>query len=404
MDFALHLKCYYSRVKVRTEAIITPSVLEWGRVQIGLRRDTAARKVGIADDLLGAWEAGECRPTLRQAHSLAKLYALPFAAFYLPAPPTDKLRLPRDYRRSPAPDAAGTSPALRLDIRKAGHRREVALELLEAMGKKAPSFVLTAALSDDPERVGEGLRDALGVGIPQQVAWRDPRLAFNAWRERSEDLGVMVLQTATVPLSEMRAYSIHTPPLPIVVVNRKDAYSGRAFSLMHELAHLLLHGEGLCDLEEAEPGDTSDAGRVETFCNAVAAACLMPAGAFLANPTVKAREPGTWTDVELLAVSRAFSVSREAVLRRLLTFGRTTPAFYRKKRAELLEEYRRLVRRKGFLSPTQNAVSILGQPFVRLVLSRLDAGLITTSDASDYLGLRVKHLAKLAASVEGGGA
>ena len=59
-----------------------------------------------------------------------------------------------------------------------------------------------------------------------------------------------------------------------------------------------------------------------------------------------------------------------------------------------------LTYRGVFLSPPQGALTVLGTPFVRLVLDSLDTGHLTTSDASDYLGIRLKHLPTLASALE----
>jgi Zn-dependent peptidase ImmA (M78 family) len=62
---------------------------------------------------------------------------------------------------------------------------------------------------------------------------------------------------------------------------------------------------------------------VERFCNAAAAATLMPRDWLLSEPLVVAKgNVKTWTDGELEALALRFAVSREAILRRLLTLGR----------------------------------------------------------------------------------
>ena len=226
------------------------------------------------------------------------------------------------------------------------------------------------------------------------------RRGFNSWRSHIEDKGVLVFQAADVPIKEMRAYSIAEFPFPVIVVNRKDVPQARTFSLLHELTHLLLKSAGLCDLStrvERPPEDQ----RVEVFCNAVAAACLMPANAVKQHPIVAHQEDGeAWTDPEIITLARYFSVSREAILRRLLTFGLTSSQFYEQKREQYRREFKATPKPKGFPSPARDRLSLLGRPFVRLILDSLDGGIVTTSDASDYLGIRLKHFPNMAASLE----
>ncbi|PJN92810.1 hypothetical protein CNY89_26350, partial [Amaricoccus sp. HAR-UPW-R2A-40] len=46
--------------------------------------------------------------------------------------------------------------------------------------------------------------------------------------------------------------------LPFIVVNRKDAYARRVFSLLHELAHLMLRQSGVSDLDADGPRRAED--------------------------------------------------------------------------------------------------------------------------------------------------
>ena len=100
-------------------------------------------------------------------------------------------------------------------------------------------------------------------------------------------------------------------------------------------------------------------------------------------------------------MARFFSISREALLRRLLTFGLTDRNFYELKRREYKQQYKDRPKTGGMVTPPVDALSLKGRPFVHLVLTNLESGHITTSDASDYLGLRLKHLPALATSLHG---
>ncbi|PJN93119.1 hypothetical protein CNY89_23520, partial [Amaricoccus sp. HAR-UPW-R2A-40] len=117
----------------------------------------------------------------------------------------------------------------------------------------------------------------------------------------------------------------------------------RVFSLLHELAHLMLRQSGVSDLDADGPRRAEDE-RIEVFCNQVAAAALMPRAQLLAEPLVAAKEGGRseWSDDDIRALATIYSVSREAVVRRLLTLNRTSEAFYARKRAQYAAEFREL--------------------------------------------------------------
>ena len=111
-----------------------------------------------------------------------------------------------------------------------------------------------------------------------------------------------------------------------------------------------------------------------------------------------------WLDAEIADLARGFGVSREAIVRRLLSFGRATQEFYNRKRAQYLAEYLASRERKREVETTkqeiqrnmpQEALSNLGRPLVRMILGNYYQERITLSDVSGYLGIKTKHIPKL---------
>jgi len=181
------------------------------------------------------------------------------------------------------------------------------------------------------------------------------------------------------------------------VANVKDAPRGRIFTLLHEVVHVMVNESGLCDFADDRHGN-SPATRGETFCNRVASATLFPRREFLSTNVVRQHRKGDpkWTDFELQELSRQFGGSREAALVRLLGLELTTWDYYRDKREEFYKKYQEAqAKAKGFAAPHTVAISNAGPTFTRLVLEGLNRNKITTSDFSDYLQIRVKHLAEV---------
>ena len=96
-------------------------------------------------------------------------------------------------------------------------------------------------------------------------------------------------------------------------------------------------------------------------------------------------------------------MSREAVLRRLLTLNRTTDNFYRQKRAQYIAEYQasqKLKKEKAIETEMkrnmpQETVSNFGKRLVNMLLDNYHQDRMTLSEVSGYLGLKVKHFPKL---------
>jgi Zn-dependent peptidase ImmA (M78 family)/DNA-binding XRE family transcriptional regulator len=383
-------------------AEVEPELLSWARDTGGFTLDEAAKKLGISEDRLTKWENGTVKPTVKQLRTLARVYRRPIAVFFFATPPEEP-NPPRDFRRLPGTVAGVESPDLRFEIRRATFRRDIALELIEVTGDEPQAFPFMSELPDSPENLAGVIRGALDVSTSQQAEWRDQYEAFNGWRGAVERAGALVLQMTDVDVSEARAFSIGERPLPAVVLNIKDPPRARIFSLLHEVAHIVLQISGLCDLDDIASRGRDEL-RIERFCNATAGAALLPRDAVLAAPTVVEHGASeVWSDDELDDLSRRFAASREAVLRRLLDLDRTTQEFYSTRRARFLEEYEEMRRGRtgGFAPPASMAVASAGPALTSLVLDSYADGTITASDVSEYLGVRLKHLPRIADQVSG---
>jgi len=384
----------------RIKAIAEPELLGWARRSAGLDLEEAARKASVKPEQMEDWEAGQKQPTINQLRSLARVYKRPLAVFFLPEPPRDFQPL-RDFRRLPNVPERALSPGLRFEIRQAHGRRETALELYEFLGQPPPSFDLTASLRDDPEQVGQRIRALLEIGLDKQVQWRNTRVAFNNWRAAFETRGALVFQASGIETGEMRGFSVAERPLPAVVVNVRDAYAARTFSMFHELAHLMLNTGGLCDLEEHGADDSREQ-RTEVFCNRVAAAALMPREYLTREPLVQQNASmREWPDQDTQRLARRYSVSREALLRRLLTFGRVSAAYYRHKRRQFQQEYEAWCskQRDGYRDWAREPITKAGRSFVLLVMTCYNQGRITLVDASHSLGVNAECVGKVEAEL-----
>jgi len=269
--------------------------------------------------------------------------------------------------------------------------------MYEFMGAKAPLFGLKTSLAEDAEDVGLRIREALRILVEEQVAWGDKRVAFNEWRAALEAAGLLVFQASGIETREMRGFSLTDRPLPAVVVNVRDAYAGRTFSMFHELAHIMLETGGLCDFEEYRQ-DTSQEQQIEVFCNRVAAAALVPGDNLLQEELVR-RNRGTreWPESDTRHLANRYGVSREALLRRLLTFHRISLPHYRICRQQFQREYEawRANRSGGYRDWVREPITKAGKSFVLLVMACYNQGRITLVDASQSLGVKAEMLGRV---------
>ncbi|MGC2413545.1 MAG: ImmA/IrrE family metallo-endopeptidase [Stellaceae bacterium] len=388
--------------KRSTEALVEPAILAWARASAGFSVEEAAHSLQTKPKKVIAWEEGSESPSMSQLRRMAAAYKRLLSDFYLPSPPRED-PIPHDFRRLPGDIAFHYSRALRYQLRLARQRRELALELATELETELPGPPIASAplnLNIDPEEAGAEVRKLLGVTLEEQRKWRDPRVSYNAWRVHIERAGILVFQATGIATRETLGFSMPDRPLPVIAVNRKLRPNGRTFTLLHEFVHILLEQSSICDIEEKllRPSEEQ---RTEVFCNAAAAAALVPRDALLADRLVAAHpaRPREWSNDELGSLGRGFGVSEEVILRRLLTMGRTTSAFYGARRASwgsLLDsppppdpeaEFRR--------NMPQEVISDLGRPFTGLVVESYINSYTSLSDVSRYLGLRAEQLPKV---------
>lgn len=392
----------------RIEANINPELLIWARKSSGLDVVSAARNVVTDPEKLKKWESGELKPSIPQLRKLANKYKRPLAVFFLPEPPKNFAAM-RDFRMLPDTDGGEISPVLAYEIRRANQRREVALELLKYLGQKIPDVKIKVTEGEDPDEASKRIRDYLGIDIKIQFSLREKYKAFNYWKKSIEDIGVLVFQTSGVSANEMRGMSISEKTLPVIVLNGQDSPRAKVFTLVHELTHILLDHGGLCNLSNV-PLRTSSKVNTEVKCNHIAGAVLIPKSILLKDPDVIIGDSFVeWSDIQIDKLSKKYTVSREAFVRRLAILGIVSEGFYRRKRAEYQAAYARkkeIIKmnqlKEAFIIPTYVMVNRNnGTKYTKIVLDAYYEDKITTSDVSDYLEVKLKHLSSIEHAVLG---
>lgn len=373
---------------------VESSILIWGRETAGYSVEDAASKIGMAPAKLASAEAGKVQLTFAQLKKAADVYKRPLATFFLEEPPPIP-EIIHDFRLSPDFSHRPFSPRLNVEIRRAREHRDEALQLATELGETLPPFEHRAEQQEGAEVVAARVRQLLGVTLESQFRWADNHAALKDWKRAVESQEVLVFETSRIDVEEMRGVSIPSDALPVIVLNGGDSRAGRTFTLLHEFAHLLLRRGGVCDLALVDT-TTADA-RTEAFCNAVAASVLAPADALRSK--LHAANARDWDMRELGELSDAFRVSKEVILRRLLTLGLTSERHYSRMREEFVREYQEIRLKKtgskGGPSPAVMAVRNLGRPFVGLVLDAYASDRISLSAVSSYLGIKLKHLSRV---------
>ncbi len=378
-------------------AFVDPALLVWARESARLSVAELAERLKLAVDRVAAWEQGTDRPSVPQLRKLASVVKRPVAVFFLPEPPRDFDAL-RDFRRTMVDGAPAISSQLEAELYRAQELREAALALVDgADAVEGNRFPVTATLSESPDDVAARLRAVLSVSYEAQKGWRDSYQALSEWRLAVEALDVLVVNMSGIDVSDARGFSIAAFPWPLIALNTRDSANGRIFTLMHELAHLALHEGGICDWQDERRLVPSDR-TIESFCNQVAAALLLPRdlveSTIAAAPSPRADD---WSDDTLARFARRLSVSEESLLLRLLHLGRASQAHFTKMRATFQERYARAAASSSrpIVKYEKKMVGRLGTAYLDLAFGAYYAQRLTLCELSSYTGIRVQNLGKV---------
>ncbi len=352
---------------------------------MGFSETDAAGRIGVRLWQLQAAEEGADLLTLRQAERAAAAYDVPLAVLFCENPPAEEPQA-QQFRRLPGTPVPPWPPPMRALARRVGQRQQAAAELRELLEEDTPWAAVVERFGDGREAWAEVARDALGIGLDEQLSWRDTDgyVPLRRWIDAVETLGVLVMQDGSMPVDALRGFAAPHVAVPVIVLNTNDDPRARAFTLMHELAHLLLAVRG-------RPVDAE----AEEWCDGFAGDVLMPR-ATLAELAPGVVKPSLIARVDELALR--FGVTPLAMAIRLGRLG-LLPR----------DELREVIREIKLRPPRQrgdggdyykNEIARLGPSFIRLVLTALEGQALTYSSASTLLNVKVNRFDRLRGYVD----
>ena len=381
------------------KAPVQPAALIYAREKSG--RDIGEIKARFPD--FDKWENNDGKPTLAKARELAKFYDRPLTFLYLPKIPEGlEDPAPKDFRRE---QKGEPSRHLRRLLRQAHRRqkwaREYLLESPECRRFEMPDGF--GKRPQNPEILGAQIREWLGIDGVKLKRLGKNKDALEYWRSRAEARGVIILQShrhaqRQVSPEEFSGCAMADDVAPVVVLNSGDGETKRIFTLAHEIAHLWIDKPGMSRVSFR--ADFSVDGGDEAYCNAAAAAALMPPGKF--KELWKNKTPD---DENIKNIAGILKVSLSAVAVRAAKAG-----FIARKRCdELLEDYKNLAkeaaeRKKangggGRSLPDKQAVQRSGEYFARLTLDAFEQGAISPMDVRYLFDVKLDYLGKIAERV-----
>lgn len=364
--------------------------IDWCCADHGMTRDQLAREIDIAPASFAKVMAGDAGLTFNQLRKLAAFFGRG-TLFFMEPGPVNEAKVHSPQFRTLSNQKPELSHRMKLLIERVERQRTVFLALREEL--------------DPAEVVRFFPPDLAGLSIPAAASrvreWLElpDRNNFDSYRQAIEARGLLVFrsngyngQWQIAKENPILGFSLYEPECPVIVVKKQDVDTRQSFTLMHELGHILLHRASSIDDE----GDLYSADGEEREANAFAGHLLVPDRFLLSIRDNERPADVAEFDDWLQPQRRAWGVSGEMILRRLMDAGRLPNAAYAAYRQ--WSQQRVIPEKEGGSREHRNREPrhIFGDGYVRTVLEAVNARRITLAKASSYLdNLKISDLHKL---------
>lgn len=294
---------------------ICPRMLVWAFERAGFNEERAVK----AFPKLASWLSGESLPTVNQLQQFAKRFYVPFGYLFLQNAPAEELPFPM-FRGE-----AGVMNNFDLNVYDTVNIIRTRQDWLEDY--LVDNDIDTCQLVN---RITLHTPIVEAVNILRDLLELDPRWAFSLTRtdvavglltERLEQIGIFVAYNGVVgnntqralKVSECRGFALVNLVAPYIFVNSADSKSAQLFTLIHEVAHIML------GVSAGHAGEDIGSHYIyEKYCDMMSAEFLVPSQVL--------RE--TWNN-DIKKQSRLFKVSEIVIARRAHDLGMLSDIDYR---------------------------------------------------------------------------
>ena len=242
---------------------------------------------------------------------LANRLDIPFAYLFLDKMPKTEEILP-DFRKN----STGLSPHLKSCIASSKKKQEWFRNYLIRNGHD--KFLENWNLASDKDKI-RAIKEMIKFDEVDKIS-KGQKLNF--FKDNLEQYNIIVQQSGIaqnkprkiIAFDECRGYAIYDEYAPLVFINSKDtSENGKIFTLLHELAHILLKHSGVSsyDFELEE----------EYHCNYIAGEILMPTESFMSKWN---KQDSVQANIERLgndfAMASSLAIATKALLLQLIDY------------------------------------------------------------------------------------
>lgn len=257
------------------------TILEWARKNSMLSIEEAAQKLNLkggkkmsAVEKLIAFESGNEEPSRSLLLRMSKQYHLSLLALYLDKPPIIGDR-GEDFRTLPDQFDEIENVNVNILIRDIKARQSTIHEtLIDADEERKLGFIGKHTIEDGVMSTVQTIRDTVNINLDDYRKQPNYKEAFRFLRQKIEKVGVFVLLKgnlgsyhSNIALTAFRGFALSDDIAPFIVINDQDTESAWSFTLIHEMAHLILGQTGISGAYIGK--------MIEKFCNEVASEFML---------------------------------------------------------------------------------------------------------------------------------
>jgi Zn-dependent peptidase ImmA (M78 family) len=293
-------------------------ILSWARKTSKLSISEAAHKLQLTDskelsavEKLTAYEDGTKDPSRSLLIRMSKVYHRPLLTFYLDEPPNVGDR-GEDFRTLPDDFSETDNAYIDVLIRDIRARQSTVREtLIDEDEEIHLEFIGKNTIDQGVTSIVQTIRDTLQISLDDYRAQPNHKEAFKLLRQRTEAAGIFVLlkgnlgsHHSNIDVAAFRGFALSDDIAPFIVINDRDAEAAWSFTLIHEMAHLILGKTGISGAFAEK--------NIEKFCNNVASEFLLPTPEFEAHEFSNQDFESLVTDITNYAFSKKLSSSHIA--------------------------------------------------------------------------------------------
>ena len=387
------------------EVNVNLDTLIWARESAGYKSIANSPLEKLCPNLTEI-ESGQAPVTLSKLKNLAKKYHVNEGIFYLP-PEIAEQQLPdidsiHDFRMVGARDK---TPELIRYLRDVMQRQQLLCDVLEE--DEPPDLSWIGKYANAPAiEIAEALRKMLWVEKKAKKELKD-------WKRKAEEqLGVAVMEPRPHYQHsiehQISGIALNDAKLPVVVLNSKDNNERKLFTLIHEIAHLMIKKPGISRVNSDSGQQIPENQSEEKLCNEVAAETLLPNNIFKAHWGDEQRSSENAKAiindiVKKIGVSHSacavrahrLNLLKEEDMRQLL---KTYKSLYR------YHQERQKAKNKGkgggVLPQKYVALGNVGRRMALKSLLAYDEGRVSARELYDVFGVKLTHLTSIAEALD----